>query len=471
MSNLNSKNEGIEREFAVLMGLGVLVLFVALGFYFGRSSSAVVAPPAQPQAVAAPVAAAPQAVVAAAPVAAQAPAPAPQVVAAEPPPTPAPPTPAVAPPTPRPTPPAPAPQPAAAAPANEPIPPDQVWRVKVNPEDAVKGPADAPLTAVMFTAFGCGTCTTFAPAIDQAFQKYGKKLRVVFKHKVIPPSPFAIEASMAALAAKEQGKFWEYQDKLWATNEALTQSTLERIATEVGLDMARFRKDAQADRFRGQILKDSLLANEVGAHSMPNVMVNGVRMSGEKSWESLDATLDDRLKVAEDLIKKGTKPADLYASIVKTGKYFPQLEEAKFQFANDQSPSIGPKDAKVQITTFEDFQCPFCSKVGEPLKAFQKQFPNDVRLVFKNFPLASIHDKAQLASEAALAAFEQGKFWEYHDVLFANQQSLDRPDLERYAEQVGLDMTKFRAALDSGKFKSFIQAEMDDGARSRWAST
>ena len=73
------------------------------------------------------------------------------------------------------------------------------------------------------------------------------------------------------------------------------------------------------------------------------------------------------------------------------------------------------------------------------------------------------HDKAHLAAEASLAANEQGKFWEYHDKLFANQQALDRPALEKYAEDLGLNMAKFKSALDTGKFKAKVDAEVAEG--------
>jgi protein-disulfide isomerase len=74
------------------------------------------------------------------------------------------------------------------------------------------------------------------------------------------------------------------------------------------------------------------------------------------------------------------------------------------------------------------------------------------------------HDKAHLAAEAALAANEQGKFWQYHDKLFANQQALDRPSLEKYAQELGLNMSKFKSALDSGKFKDKVDSDAKEGA-------
>ena len=83
-------------------------------------------------------------------------------------------------------------------------------------------------------------------------------------------------------------------------------------------------------------------------------------------------------------------------------------------------------------------------------------------MVFKNQPLP-FHQNAMPAAKAAVAAHLQGKFWEMHDKLFANQQALDRPNLEKYAEELGLNMAKFRAALDSGKFKDRVDREAKEG--------
>ena len=85
-----------------------------------------------------------------------------------------------------------------------------------------------------------------------------------------------------------------------------------------------------------------------------------------------------------------------------------------------------------------------------------------MRIAFKNQPLP-FHNHAQLAAEAAMAANDQGKFWQMHDKLFANQQKLERTDLESYAQEIGLDMAKFRGALDSGKFKERIQKDSAEG--------
>ena len=98
------------------------------------------------------------------------------------------------------------------------------------------------------------------------------------------------------------------------------------------------------------------------------------------------------------------------------------------------------------------------------LHDLEKQYEGKIKIVFKNQPLP-FHNNAKGAASAAMAANEQGKFWEMHDKMFANQQALDRPSLERYAQELGLDVGKFKAALDSNKFDAYIAADSAEGMR------
>ncbi len=125
-------------------------------------------------------------------------------------------------------------------------------------------------------------------------------------------------------------------------------------------------------------------------------------------------------------------------------------------------PSLGPANARVTIIEFSDYQCPFCEKALSVVHQLADLYPKDVRIVFKNFPLPS-HAGARLAAEGALAAGEQGKYWEMHDVILANQEHLDRAALESYAASVGLDLPRFRAALDDHRFAAKIDADLADG--------
>src|SRR5262249_47560153 len=119
----------------------------------------------------------------------------------------------------------------------------------------------------------------------------------------------------------------------------------------------------------------------------------------------------------------------------------------------------GAADAPVTIVEFSDFECPYCYGVQPTLEQIHKTFGAKVRVVWKNYPMP-FHEKAMLAAEAALAAGEQGQFWNMHDQLFAHQDALDRASLERYAQGLGLDLARFKSALDSGKFKAAIQHDI-----------
>ena len=124
----------------------------------------------------------------------------------------------------------------------------------------------------------------------------------------------------------------------------------------------------------------------------------------------------------------------------------------------------GSSKAQVTIVEFSDFQCPFCSRVVPTVDKMLKEYPDKIRIVFKQLPLP-FHNNAPLAAEAALAAKEQGKFWEMHDKLFANQQALDRRDLEKYAQEIGLNMDKFKADLDSPAHQEGVDDELAEGKK------
>ena len=129
--------------------------------------------------------------------------------------------------------------------------------------------------------------------------------------------------------------------------------------------------------------------------------------------------------------------------------------------AND--PVLGSADAKISIIEFSDFQCPFCARAFEGAIADFKQsdyFKNgEVNLIYKQFPLNSIHPFAQKAGEASLCANDQGKFWEYHDKLFTNQAALAVADLKQYASQLGLKTSDFNNCLDGSKYKTEVNKE------------
>jgi protein-disulfide isomerase len=134
-------------------------------------------------------------------------------------------------------------------------------------------------------------------------------------------------------------------------------------------------------------------------------------------------------------------------------------------------PVLGLANAPVTIIEFSDFQCPFCQRVRPTLKQLRDAYGDRVRIVWKDFPLTSIHPQAFKAAEAGQCAREQGKFWEYHDRLFDNQQALQPEFLKKYAVDTGLDAAKFNACLDTAKYAERVQAQMGVGNQLGVSST
>lgn len=138
--------------------------------------------------------------------------------------------------------------------------------------------------------------------------------------------------------------------------------------------------------------------------------------------------------------------------------------EAAVSAASEDDPFWGPEDAAVTIVEFSDFQCPFCRRFStETLGLIRENYGDEVRFVYRDFPISSLHEHAQKAAEAAQCAHEQGLFWEYHDLLFANQGALTVDDLKGYAQQVGADTDAFNDCLDSGKNQQEVLLDLQDG--------
>jgi protein-disulfide isomerase len=128
-------------------------------------------------------------------------------------------------------------------------------------------------------------------------------------------------------------------------------------------------------------------------------------------------------------------------------------------------PFKGSEKAPVTIVKFEDFHCPFCKQVQPTFNELLSQYNGKVRLVHKDLPLESLHPQARQAAEAARCAYEQGKFWEYHDKLYANSPKASADDLKSYAKEVDLDVDSFDRCFASGKYKAVVQQDLKEGAQ------
>lgn len=125
-----------------------------------------------------------------------------------------------------------------------------------------------------------------------------------------------------------------------------------------------------------------------------------------------------------------------------------------------ESPTRGPADAPVTMVEFADFQCPFCARNVPLIKQILEAYPKEVKFVYKEFPLTSIHNHAMNASKAAIAAQKQGKYWEMHDKLFENYTKLDYDSLKKYAAEIGLDVERWEKDFKSPEVEKRVQDDM-----------
>jgi protein-disulfide isomerase len=337
--------------------------------------------------------------------------------------------------------------------------------------DQRRGAAATKVTIVEFSDFQCPFCKRAEPTVKGVLDKYGKDVSLVWMNQPLPFHDHAMDAATAFQAAARQGseKAWKLHDKMYDNNTALTRADIEKYAGEVGLNTSKFKKDWDDPKIKSEVEADQKAANAAGANGTPTFFINGRELVGAQPADAFEKLIDDEIKKADELIKKGTPLKDVYkkrieeAALAPAPSAAPAAPEGKQDIKLGDAPVKGPAGAKVTVVAFSDFQCPFCSRAVPVMKQIEDEYKGKVKIAFKQLPLP-FHDKAHLAAEAALAANEQGKFWQMHDKLFANQQALDRPSLEKYAEEIGLNMTKFKAALDSGKFKDKVDSDAKEGA-------
>jgi protein-disulfide isomerase len=125
------------------------------------------------------------------------------------------------------------------------------------------------------------------------------------------------------------------------------------------------------------------------------------------------------------------------------------------------SPVKGPENAPVTVTEFADYECPYSARNEATIAEFMNAYPGKVRVVFKHFPIVSIHRNAMLAAKAATAAQKQGKFWEMQEKLFTNQNALGEQQIKQYAQEIGLDLAKFEADMNSPEIQKQVQDDID----------
>lgn len=166
---------------------------------------------------------------------------------------------------------------------------------------------------------------------------------------------------------------------------------------------------------------------------------------------------------------------------VEKGLPFPLAQKVEernqpqnLSLSTEGEPILGDPSAPITMYEFSDFECPFCGKYAiEIFPKIKKEYVDSgkLKIVFKNFPLEQIHKNAKLAAEASECAFEQGKFWEYKDLLFKNQEKLGRDDLINYAKNLNLNIKQFTQCLDSKKYETEVNSDLQEGIQAGVSGT
>ncbi len=244
----------------------------------------------------------------------------------------------------------------------------------------------------------------------------------------------------------------------------------------------------QLDRQRHQILERSLdqliekklieMAAEKRGVSTENLIETEVN---SKVTEVTDAEVDawyaenqarvrgrakeeiaDQIKQFLGQQRGGDVRTAFLASLREEYKVKIRFEPQRVDVEVADAPIKGAESAPVTVVEFSDFQCPYCSSVTPTLKKITETYGDKVRIAFRHFPLG-FHDKAQKAAEASLCAKEQGKFWEMHDAMFADQKQLDVAQLKTTAAGLEVDTAKFDECLDSGKYADAVKKDAEAG--------
>jgi len=303
-------------------------------------------------------------------------------------------------------------------------------------------------------------------------QKLAERLRAAAQVKVLaqptaPPATSADRARVLAVVNNKQITMGDIEESLRPLifNVQEQVFALRKQELELKINDTLLAQEAQKKGVTTRALLDAELSAKVPAVTEAQAQEfynqNKDRISGE--FADLKTQIIQYMReekeqaatvaYAEQLWRAGTVQMNLMAP-----------ESPAFSIAMDDQPAKGNAKALVTIVEFTDFECPSCAQQHPVLERIVSEFGDRVRLVVRDFPLSQ-HANARRAAEAAEAAREQGKYWEYVSVLFRNQSALGVDKLREYATQVGLDRTKFDASLDSSKFSEKVQRDLIDGRK------
>jgi protein-disulfide isomerase len=313
-----------------------------------------------------------------------------------------------------------------------------------------------PLGLSLWLAFAAGAATGQSPIAEQCTRTAGDEHSADETVAIAAGQPISgRDLDIAAAAQIMQLRNQEYQVKRRVLDDLIRRRVAEAEAKKQGITVEElFAKEIDA---RIPTPGDA----EVYAYYL------GIKSQLNEPFPEVKAQLQTNLK---NLEKKQMRE-DYTDYLRGKAEVSVLLQPTRVEVAFDRDRLRGDPKAPVTIVEFADYQCPYCQKTESAVQELLKKYPGQVNLAFRDFPLSSIHPNAQKASEAARCAGKQGKFWEFHDALFADEARLDEPALKASAKSLGLDEKAFASCLASGEFATQVTRDQEDGKKAGVGST
>ena len=259
------------------------------------------------------------------------------------------------------------------------------------------------------------------------------------------------------LAKDNKAQLRQMRNKYLQDTFQFERQAIERTVVEKLVKAAASAKGQEEEAF---------LKGEVGDITVTDDEVKQFHESDPRIKSQPIAQLAPRIKDFLSRRKEQEKMVAVFDRLKKEAGMevtLPKVELEKVSFELAGRPAKGKADAKITVVEFSDFECPYCSRATAGVEALVKAYPDDVKVVFMHFPLG-MHPNAMPAAIASQCANVQGKFWAYHDVVFADQSKLAADNLETHAKTAGLDVDKFKACVKDPATKAFVEADMKQGA-------
>jgi protein-disulfide isomerase len=310
----------------------------------------------------------------------------------------------------------------------------------------------------------------FEQAQQQQAKKFADSLRATNEVKVLVTevTPSRTPADRARVVATIKG------EKLTAGE---VEDSLLPLIFDVQEQVYKLRKDELELSINDTLLDQEAQKRKITTNALLDAEVKTKPVTDEQAQAFYDQNKDrvsGDFTQTKDAIRQYLEQAQVrqaerafvqkLRATATIQSFLVEPESPVFSISTTDQPSLGKADAPVTIVAFTDYQCPSCAAMHPELERLVKEYGDKVRLVTRDFPLSQ-HTEAFKAAEAAEAARDQGKYWEYIQILLHNQSALTVDKLKGYASELALDRTKFDSALDSGKFAESVQRDIEDGMK------